>query len=496
MNNKTKRIISILLLTVMIISLCTVVNAEQPTDEFGFSGVIPDDIAMKNSEVFNEFCGLLNSEENYSIDLKYDENGRIVKFITKTNTMQENFDISYTIDMSFSINRTTIQNVDIELQTNDDVALFGSVGNYDDKMADAGVKNRISEAQEVWNARTDLRNLAHIEAEIARADYCVVYPKSTFASMYLENGPLSNGTFFRRTLKYVSPQMYGSDIMALQRALMASGNLDSTDVKPEEYGYFGPSTQAAVKEYQSEKGLTADGIAGNNTIKKLFNAGSINNLGLTSFENLNKINVFRTKHNLVCNALKAKLSASGANVITEAYVIGAGLKGNGGRADVVKVKSPTSEVWEVKPDSAYGRATGAPQVATYVNKSQTQENKSRYNYCPMTYGGIITPFSIPWNGGRTVYVSSYRSDGITNGGVVYYRDQKNNAPVWQPSTVPVVVPKQNEEYSKIAWPEPKTVCEGLITAGVLVTSIYIGKAILAGAFAGPTGGASLFLLCF
>ena len=57
MNIKTKRIISILLLTVMIISLCTVVNAEQPTDDMAaFKAKVDKLTVMKNA-------GLLTDEE-------------------------------------------------------------------------------------------------------------------------------------------------------------------------------------------------------------------------------------------------------------------------------------------------------------------------------------------------------------------------------------------------------------------------------------------------
>ena len=116
--------------------------------------------------------------------------------------------------------------------------LAASSVNYDEKMSDSAVLSRIENAQRVWNELPDMRNLAHIDADVARADYCAVYPKSSFAKAFLESGSLSNGTNFRRTLKYITPQMYGMDIMSVQRALMAYGYLDATDVKDEEYGYY------------------------------------------------------------------------------------------------------------------------------------------------------------------------------------------------------------------------------------------------------------------
>ncbi len=286
--------------------------------------------------------------------------------------------------------------------------------------------------------------------------------------------------------------MYGSDIIALQRALMAYGYLESTDIAPEEYGYFGPSTKSAVLSYQEDKGLSRDGIAGNNTLKAVFSAGSINNKGQVTFEGLNKINVFRLKHDAVCTALAAKL---GPTIYREAYIANAGLKGNGGRADVIRVNNLGKMVWEVKPDSAYGRATGAKQVATYVNQSTSSANINRA-YCPLTYGSAINSFSFNWSNGQQVYVSSTSMDGSSANGVVYYSDRKGLNPIWQPAYSPILVPKANEDYARITWPEPKTVYNGLIAAGVVVTTYYVVKGIIALAASIPSGGTSLLLLCF
>ena len=497
MNIKTKRIISILLLTVMIISLCTVVNAEQPTDEFGFSGMISEEAALKNSEVFTEFYKTLDPDGEYSVDVKYDSTGKITDFIVKCGLERSNIHITYNGE-DFLLNKTEItanenaveNTVEISIE---DVAVFSDdIGNYDNKMVDAAVKNRIAEAQKVWNEKSEMRSAAHTEALIARADYCVIYPKSTFASHFLESGNLETNTKFRRTLQYTDPQMYGADIIALQRALMANGNLDSTDVKTDEYGHFGPSTQAAVKEYQREKGLSADGIAGKNTLRSLFNAGADNNKVLTSFESLNKINVFRLKHDAVCTALAAKL---GGTIYREAFIAGAGINKNGGRADVIRVLGTSKMVWEVKPDSRYGKKTGGPQVKTYVDCSKTAENSGRA-YCPLTYGSDIASFSFPWTNGKNVFVSSSCSDGTKAQGVVFYSDRKGNNPIWQPSTSPVLLPKPNEDYKTISWPEPQTVYNGLIAAGVAVASFYVVKGIIAIAASIPSGGTSLLLLCF
>lgn len=489
------RAVACALIMIMSITLCSTVFADAENNSF--VGTIPESSALINAEIITEFNEKVDMETGCLVNLEYDSQGRIKKITGTTGNTQEVINISHNEDGTYT-KESSVSYIDQPnmligvLETKDTVELMSSIGNYDEKMADSAVNKRIKEAQEVWNNVYDMRDLAHIEAEVARADYCVVYPKSTFAELFLESGSLNNGTAFRRTLQYTSPQMYGSDIIALQRALMAYGYLESTDVKPEEYGYFGPTTQAAVEEYQKDKGLSADGIAGNNTLKSMFSAGSINNKAQTSFEGLNKINVFRLKHDAVCTALAAKL---GPTIYREAYIDGAGLKGKGGRADVIRVNSTSKMVWEVKPDSLYGVATGARQVATYVTQSTSSANRDRA-YCPLTYGTNIVPFSFNWTNGQQVYVSSTSSVGPSGAGVVYYSDRKGLQPIWVPEYSPVLVPKPNEDYARITWPEPQTVYNGLVAVGVVVATYYIVKGIIAIAASVPSGGTSLLLLCF
>ena len=65
-------------------------------------------------------------------------------------------------------------------------------------------------------------------------------------------------------LKYGSS---GSDVEKLQNALISAGyDVGSTGAD----GVFGKNTDAAVRKYQQDNGLTVDGIAGNNTLGKLY----------------------------------------------------------------------------------------------------------------------------------------------------------------------------------------------------------------------------------
>ena len=62
-----------------------------------------------------------------------------------------------------------------------------------------------------------------------------------------------------RTLRLAQPPMRGDDVRALQAALNRAGFANAPD------GVFGPATDALLKQFQSSRGLTADGVAGSRT---------------------------------------------------------------------------------------------------------------------------------------------------------------------------------------------------------------------------------------
>lgn len=77
----------------------------------------------------------------------------------------------------------------------------------------------------------------------------------------------------------------GNDVKKLQEQLISSGyDVGKTGAD----GIYGANTEAAVKKYQTDNGLTADGIAGNQTFGKLY--GSTNN-GTSGRTNNNTNNV-------------------------------------------------------------------------------------------------------------------------------------------------------------------------------------------------------------
>lgn len=74
-----------------------------------------------------------------------------------------------------------------------------------------------------------------------------------------------------RTLKLTSPYMKGDDVEFAQRLLK---------INPD--GIYGPYTASKVKEFQTKRGLSSDGIVGTNTWKELLKYNGLRTLKLTS----------------------------------------------------------------------------------------------------------------------------------------------------------------------------------------------------------------------
>jgi len=83
---------------------------------------------------------------------------------------------------------------------------------------------------------------------------------------YEWDGTTSGQAATPRTLKLTSPPMRGEDVRQVQAALLKAGlSVGSNGAD----GSFGNVTDAAVKQFQKSKGLTEDGIVGDQTLQAL-----------------------------------------------------------------------------------------------------------------------------------------------------------------------------------------------------------------------------------
>lgn len=90
--------------------------------------------------------------------------------------------------------------------------------------------------------------------------------KQTIYKLKYENGVAQSDLVYTRLLRRGSS---GSDVISLQKALKELGcfpqNVNTT-------GYYGSITESAVKTFQSNHGISPDGITGRNTINTINNA--------------------------------------------------------------------------------------------------------------------------------------------------------------------------------------------------------------------------------
>ncbi|NEP87329.1 MAG: D-alanyl-D-alanine carboxypeptidase [Okeania sp. SIO2C2] len=69
-----------------------------------------------------------------------------------------------------------------------------------------------------------------------------------------------------RILRLASPFMRGGDVRRVQKKLKEGGYLNNdSDVE----GIYGPITEAAVRKFQTNEGITVDGVVGPDTYRKL-----------------------------------------------------------------------------------------------------------------------------------------------------------------------------------------------------------------------------------
>lgn len=481
MKNRIIKTVSLILVAAILFSVfSTVCLAEENSD---------NTVNQTNANILNELLSDIDMDGAYTFNCEYDSNGRIIKVLCRSGSVETIYNYTYTGN-TYECSVTTSEVAEL---LSEDVELFTSLSGDDLKITNASIKNRIEQAKALWNEADKngdevTKERAHLEARIARADYCVLYPKSDFAYTFLETGELFTNTAFRRELKLNDT---GNDVLVLQRALMYYDYMDELDLPDANYGIYDSITKDAVSNFQEKNfgKFSENGIANASTLTKLFTpSNSLNNMTLNSFSTMagfTNINLFRERHNAVRDIVAARVGG-----IIEAYVAQAGLRSNGGFVDVVQVQKPISNAWEIKPKSTYGISTGARQLQTYIDKSYLDVNQNheiRGTYCPLQSGYKIEQITWKYSPSITLVIKSDEN----NYGVVYYETLKNDQKV----RVPVVSPSPQEEKErekvKITAPDPEVVVGGLTAAGLVVVGFYVVKGIIAISLAAPTGGVSL-----
>lgn len=124
-----------------------------------------------------------------------------------------------------------------------------------------------------------------------------------FSSSAVGNG----GSGYTRPLYLTSPQMYGSDVTAVQNRLNAlKYNCGTAN------GYFGPNTQSAVITFQGRNGLSQDGSCGPDTWNKLFSSSAVA-YTFTKHGDVQYVYAIVTKNKVISKAREYDDLANGTN---------------------------------------------------------------------------------------------------------------------------------------------------------------------------------------
>lgn len=419
---------------------------------------------------------------------QYDEYGRICGRTVVTEDGKKQYTYEY-IDDTFI---ETVAEVEMEnIQPLEAVLMSSS--DPDSLINSPELIKRINSYKDVWNfanQSTDLsdsekeaiKNEAHLQAQIARADYCVVNPTSKFAYSFLPDGRLETGTAFRRAITPDMENTFSLDVMALQRTLIIYGYLNEEDMSSSDYGYYNTQTQEAVKLYTDEKMSNPSSSITKGVIGKLFNISDEAQRLKRSLDNLSNIGRYRLQHDLVCLALAAQVQTSGT-VYREGYLYEAGVNGNGGRFDVACDTGVVKYVWEVKPDTKYGYSNKSfRQLDSYINASKLEINKLTYpEYCPLVAGFDIQDRVLPWSSTYNIAYTSHPISGPQVQGMVFYRPLKKLKEVYQyeDEKEKVTVTEKSKEYVKVTAPEPIPLRNGLVASEVNLKSVlYVGGTLI------------------
>lgn len=436
----------------------------------------------------------------YSEKMIYDDNNNIIGRIVTTPTEKLKYTYTYNSDGTFVETTESLENEFSTSLYNNETTLFAD-DDPDRLITSPELISQIKEYQAAWEQADKssdmsqqekklIKDEVHIQAQLARADYCIMYPNSDFAKSFLPDGRMNAPiNAFRRVIDSTIKNDYSTDVMVLQRLLFLYGYLDEGDILSSEYGYYNEATQDAVKEYTKKELNYETTVVNKAVIAKLFSSSNEWQTSKRNYENLRGIGLFNAKHNFVCLSLALQLQSSGT-VYREGFLYGAGVNHTGGRFDVACNTGLTKYVWEVKPDTAYGHSQRSlAQLLSYIRASKDQINISKHpEYCPLTAGFDIRERVLPWSKTESIYYSSDPTHNILQKGMVFYRTLKKDKPILVPDEIEEFATdkEHDKEYSKITFPEPEPVREGLIANNVNYTTLMVvgGLCIIVAVFAG------------
>lgn len=345
------------------------------------------------------------------------------------------------------------------------------------------VENEYTNGTRSLAEKQAIQSELHTQADFARADYIIMNPNSTYAWVKL-GGPSRSYPLNRDLYYNASSPLSGLDVTVIQRTLQLYEYLDMPDNI--EYGRYGAATEEAVKNYQLATGMSSNGIVGQQMFNYLFASWNNNK---RSLGNLNQINIFRLKHNIVQQASVNQLSTTYGTcspmggVCKEIYIPGGGKTGGPGYADIVALGS--KYIWEVKPNSSrYNESSGsinsgAAQLERYIRASSLTQG----SYFPLTVGTRIAPFRINWSPSEYISVRPGNLMGpkeLLQSGMIYYQTHPN---IKQPIAIPS--PQESTQKQKNPDMETLAISVGAIGAGYVV--YRVGKAIIGVALIPATG---------
>ena len=119
----------------------------------------------------------------------------------------------------------------------------------------------LAESHYLWVYLRDSQIVQRID--VSDYPFSTTYERTTPTMTFT---PTPTTPAFQRELSVQTPRLQGEDVRLLQQRLLELGYEEVGEVD----GYYGPNTEQAVKNFQTDFGLIADGIVGQKTWKALF----------------------------------------------------------------------------------------------------------------------------------------------------------------------------------------------------------------------------------